>query len=230
MDVYEIKLKIYCLQNIPLSKVQSKISAMIDQSFAISQELLEFHRMNKYKQYVFDRSMCNEKNKIYERGKIYTFRIRTIDPKLARHFSEICPNQQTNELKGLVAEIRILPKKMIQTLYTLTPAILKDENGYWRSHMSLEQYENRLKVNLIKKWNAFQNEKIDEDFQFCTMLEFLNQKPIPVEYKNIKLLGDKIRLQIADNEMAQKLSYIALGVGVSDMNPRGFGFVNYRWL
>ena len=37
-------------------------------------------------------------------------------------------------------------------------------------------------------------------------------------------------MHVADNEMAQKLAYLALGTGVLEMNSRGFGFVNYRWL
>ena len=62
------------------------------------------------------------------------------------------------------------------------------------------------------------------------MLEFLNQGPIVMEYKNVKLLGDKVRLQIADNDSAQKLAYMSLGTGLLEMNSRGAGFVNYRWL
>ena len=133
-------------------------------------------------------------------------------------------------MKGLSAEMRILPHKHIQTLYTLTPVILKDEKGYWQKHMSLQDFEDRLKVNLIKKWNQAQGDKLAEDFQLYSMLEFLNEAPIPMEYKNIKLLGDKIRLQIADNETAQKVAYMALGTGLLEMNARGAGFVNYRWL
>ena len=96
--------------------------------------------------------------------------------------------------------------------------------------MSLSELEERLKVNLIKKWNHFTGEKINEDFQLYTMLEFLNEGPIVMEYKNVKLLGDKVRLQIADNDNAQKLAYMSLGTGLLEMNSRGAGFVNYRWL
>ena len=96
--------------------------------------------------------------------------------------------------------------------------------------MSLKDFEDRLKVNLIKKWKCFTGEAVDEDFQLYTLLEFLNHKPIRVHYKGISLLGDKIRLEIADNEMAQNLSYMALGAGLLENNSRGSGFVNYRWL
>lgn len=54
--------------------------------------------------------------------------------------------------------------------------------------------------------------------------------PVPAVYKNVKLLGDKIRLSVADNEAAQNLAYMSLGTGLGEMNSRGFGFINYRWL
>ena len=72
--------------------------------------------------------------------------------------------------------------------------------------------------------------KIDEDFDLYTMIELKNKKPIAMEYKNIKLLGDKVQIQVADNKRAQDLWYFALGVGLGEMNARGCGFLNYRWL
>lgn len=94
----------------------------------------------------------------------------------------------------------------------------------------MEEYEERMKVNLIKKWNAFENEKMDENFQLYIFMEFLNKVPIMMEYKGIKLWGDKFSLQIADNASAQKLAYMSLGTGILEMNSRGAGFVSYKWL
>ena len=229
-NVYEIRLKIYLLQDIMVNQIQEKAAALVDKGFMSSTDLMKFHEENKYKGYVFGMFYPLEQDKCYKSGKIYTLTIRTVDPILAKYFSERCPNLYTKELKGLTAEIRILPKRMIQMLYTLTPVILKDEKGYWRTHKSLKDFEERLKANLIKKWNVFEGDKLDEDFPLYTSLEFLNQGPIVMEYKGIKLLGDKIRLQIADNKRAQDLAHFDLGVGVCEMNSRGCGFANYRWL
>ena len=188
------------------------------------------HEENTFKNYCFDLLYPIEGDKRYHKGKIYTVTIRTIEEELAQYFSEICVNQYTQDLKALTADIKILPKKFIKTLYSLTPIILKTESGYWKSCMTLHDFEERLKINLIKKWNTYENTKLDENFQFYTLLEFLNDSPIVMEYKNIKLLGDKIRLQIADNAIAQDLAYMSLGTGLCEMNARGAGFVNYRWM
>lgn len=230
MKVYQIRIKLYMLQDISVTKIQTKLAAFIDKGFADNAELLQFHEENKFKNYCFDLPFPIESDKIYRKGKIYTVTIRTIDARLAHYFNEVCVNNFTEEIKGLTSEIKIVPKKIIECLYTLTPVIMKDEKGYWKTHMKLEEFEERLKVNLIKKWNCFEKEKLDEDFQLYTMFEFLNDSPIGIEYKNIKLLGDKLRIQVADNKAAQELAYMALGTGVCEMNSRGCGFVNYRWL
>lgn len=96
--------------------------------------------------------------------------------------------------------------------------------------MSEEEFARRIRINLANKWNSFNNDNIDENFQLYTTMEFLNKVPISIEYKNVKLLGDKIRLSVADNEIAQKMAYMSLGTGLGEMNSRGAGFVNYRWL
>ena len=43
-------------------------------------------------------------------------------------------------------------------------------------------------------------------------------------------LGDKVRLAVLDDEKSQEMAYLSLGVGLGEMNSRGAGFVNYRWL
>jgi CRISPR-associated endoribonuclease Cas6 len=156
--------------------------------------------------------------------------IRTIEKNLAEFFTNKLVNEFDGKIKGLTSEIRILPKKHIEKLYSITPAIMKNEDGYWKNKVKLDEFERRLKENLIKKYNRSMDTKIDENFQLYTTIEFKNKKPISTNYKNIKLLGDKISLNIAENENAQKIAYMSLGTGIFEMNARGYGFVNYRWL
>ena len=103
-------------------------------------------------------------------------------------------------------------------------------HNQYASQISEEEFARRIRINLANKWNLFNNDNIDENFQLYTTMEFLNKVPISIEYKNVKLLGDKIRLSVADNEIAQKMAYMSLGTGLGEMNSRGAGFVNYRWL
>lgn len=49
-------------------------------------------------------------------------------------------------------------------------------------------------------------------------------------YKGITLLGDKFDLKIADNKKAQELAYFLIGTGISEMNSRGAGYCNYKYI
>lgn len=230
IKVYTIKIKIYVLEDIPLEDISGTITAFLDSGLTDSPQFADFHKDNRFKYYSFDNFYPLENDKIYKKDKIYTLNIRTLDSSLAEYFSNHVVNTYTNKLKGLTSQLGMLPYKPVDVIYTLTPAILKCDSGYWRDEMSIEQYEERLKVNLIKKWNFFHGEKIQENFDFFTGIEFLNKCPIASKYKGIKLLGDKLCIHVADNETAQNMAYLALGAGILEMNSRGYGYVNYRWL
>lgn len=230
MEVFQIRIKVCLKKDIPVTNAQTQITYYIDNCFAQDEAMKALHNENKFKYYCYDLLYPQEADKVYRRDKIYTLTMRTVDSRLAAYLAETCENVNTEFMKGLRVENRRIPKKHIDLLYTLTPAVIKDEKGYWKGHMAFEEYEKRLKVNLIKKWNQFEDDKLDEDFELYTGIEILNRGSIAAEYKGIKLLGDKVRIHVADNETAQKLAYMALGTGILEMNSRGFGFLNYRWL
>ena len=230
INVYAIKIKVYVIEDIPLEEVQGTITAFLDNGLIGIPQFAQFHEINGYKYYCNDGLYPIENDKIYKKDHIYTVTVRTLDVNLAKHFSNYVINTYTDKLKGLTSQVKVITKKHIDILYTITPAILKCSSGYWKDEMTIEQYEERLKINLIKKWNEYNGEKIQEDFELFSGIEFLNKCPVASKYKGIKLLGDKIRMHVADNEMAQNLAYMALGTGVLEMNARGFGFVNCRWL
>jgi len=230
MKVWELKLKIYLKKDIAMEESQIKISEILDNCLSKDQELLNFHQNNQYKNYTFASFYPIEDNKIYLAGKIYTVTIRTVEDSLMKHFQKYLGSENTKTLKGIKIEIKLIPKKYIERIYSITSVVAKFENGYWRTNESIERFEKRLKENLIKKYNRFTNNKIDEEFDLFTFMKFDNQKPIATKYKNIKMLGDKITLHVAENNLAQELAYFALGTGLLEMNSRGYGYVNYKWL
>lgn len=230
MNVYEIRLKIYMLKNIYSSDIQSEICSLMDNCLAKDTKWLNFHNENKFKDYCFDSMYPLEIDKIYKCGNIYTLTIRTINKDLANYFNNNLPNEYNQTIKGLTSQVRIIPKKIIEKIYSLTPVILKDDNGYWKNNLLLSEFENILKSNLIKKYNSINNTKIDENFELYTSIEFKNKKPIAIKYKDIKLLGDKISLNISDEKIAQEIAYMALGTGIMCNCSRGAGFMNFRYL
>ena len=230
IKVYEIRLKVYLLKDIPVAKVMGVEAKFIDSAMAKDAKWLEYHEKNCLKNYCWGGLYPIEKDKMYKKDKIYTITIRTADVELAKYFSKELRNHYTADIKGLTLEKRILPSKMISEVYTLSPLVVKTNAGYWRDQISLEEYERLLLENIVKKYNQYMGEKMDEDFQLYTSLTFMNRKPVKVEYKGIHLLGDKLNLKISDDIRAQTLAYFLLGTGLGPMNTRGLGYCNYRWL
>lgn len=230
LKVFEIRIKIYLLKTIPFKELQNTLADFIDSALCQDKNLIAFHEENKYKFYTIGTLWPLERGMAYKKDKIYTLTVRTVDPELARYFSNVLKNHYTQTIKGLTVENRIIPRKMIGEIYMLSPCVIKSKDGYWRSHMSLDEYENRLFANAVKKYKSFTGEQIEEDFPLYTNITFLNRHPIVFPYKNISLLGDKLRMQIADDEKSQELAYFILGTGLGEVNSRGAGFCNFRWI
>ena len=228
--VFELRVKAFLLQDIELNNLQIRLSEFIDKVFQDNEQWLEYHNINTYKSYTFSGLHPIEKSHVYKKENIYTIIVRTTRYELANHFQKELPHMYTGFIKGLTCEVKMLPKKFLEEIYTLTPAIMKNDTGYWRGTLKITDFEKGLQENLIKKYKTRYNVEVDESHQIYTYLEFRNKYPISTNYKNVKLLGDKICLKIADNELAQELAYFALGEGLLSMNARGFGFANYRWL
>jgi len=230
MKVWELALKVYLKKDILMEESQIEICKIIDSCLTKGEVLLNFHSNNQYKNYTFSSFYPIENNKIYLNGRIYTVTIRTVEIRIVNHFQKFLDNEISKTLKALTLEVKTIPKKYIERIYSITSVVAKFENGYWRTNESVDIFEKRLRENLIKKYNDFTKQNINEGFDLFTFMKFDNQKPIATKYKDIKMLGDKITLNVAENNLAQELAYFALGVGLLEMNGRGYGYVNYKWL
>ncbi|MEG2323508.1 MAG: CRISPR-associated endoribonuclease Cas6 [Anaerovoracaceae bacterium] len=229
MNIIAIKTKIYLLEDVSQENALEAIAAFVDKALCEDPKWEKEHKENKYKVYICSGLAPVEKFGVYKKDSLYNFTLRTLDMPLAKYLMDKLANTQTKIMKGIVNEVWPVLKKPIEKLYSLTPVIIKSETGkYWRGNMSLEDYQNRIRINLIKKYNQIVETKIDEDFDLWNLFEFKNQKPIATPYKNIKLLGDKVELRIADNQRAQDLAYMALATGLGEMGSRNFGYVNYH--
>jgi CRISPR-associated endoribonuclease Cas6 len=229
MKVYEFTLKTFLLKNIYKEQALGRIGEMIDKSLSATERFLDFHNTNTFKNYTFNSLFKLEKDHIYKEGNIYSIKIRTVDEMLGDYFKKNLANEYTEHIKGLTLECKILRKKPIEKIYSITPIVIKTDHGYWKENLSLETFERRIRENLIKKYNNYFNTKLNEEFELFHRIEFDNQKPIGTSYKGVNLLGDKLTLYIAENDTAQDLAYFSLGAGIGEMNSRGFGFMNYRF-
>lgn len=229
--VFQIDCKCFMLKSIKLQSTLAEISSFVDAALATEPDMLQFHKAYGYKNYVVSGYKELEEDKCYKEGKLYTFSVRCVDKELCDFLTQKLKDTNTASMKGLVASSKVISKCFIDRIYSITPVIVKiPKVGYWKGNISLEQYEKLLFENAVKKYNQLTGEKINEDFQLYSQIRFLNKKPIGSNFKGIQLLGDKIELCIAENETAQAISHVLLGVGVLQNNSRGFGFLNYKAL
>lgn len=229
VTVYEFRVKAYLLKDIVWSDVLASEAEFLDSVLAKEPVWMEYHEENRYKLYCMSGFYPLEKDGRYKAGNVYTITMRTVVQELAKYFSSTLNHHETERIKGLTVENRIIPRKVIGEIYSLTPVIQKC-SGYWKNEGTVVDFERRLFESAVKKYNQFTGQKIDEDFQLYTNITFLNKKPISNKYKGIHLLGDKINLKIADNAQAQELAYFLLGSGLCEMSGRGYGYCNYRWI
>jgi len=184
--------------------------------------------------------MKNSGNKLYA----YNFdglRYDTGD-KLGMFIANVEFGLRHPELKDKAKEYL---KKLIEKLYTITPILMKTDEGYWQYSMTFEDFEKRLKINCLKKYLYFTQKSDDleidkellkrlgenksDDIDLFTNIKFINKKPITIIYKGRKLVGDKVELQIANNERAQDIAYMLLGTGLLENCTRGCGFLGFKF-
>lgn len=233
MEVYEITVRIYIPKSIKVSEMQGLISHFIDSYLNKNEVFAEFHKEKKLKCYTMDLPYPLEKGMCeYQGDKNYQFRIRTTNAELSSYLLSGIAEHRTEEILGLVRTVKTIPHRHIASVYTLTPVVLVDAKGrgYWRDIMSFEEYEEMLKKSIIHQYEVCTGEEIEQDCSLYDQIELKNKCAIGIPYKGITLLGDKLSMQVSDNETAQKVMYYLLGSGMGSKGSRGFGFLGYRFL
>lgn len=222
MQYYNIKVAVLLKNDTQTFENYEKISKLISASMLKDQTLKQLHEENRYKNYVFCNLYQIEKDGIYKAGNIYTFQIRTIDFKLGLKIKQVLNNFQNEEFKVIVSDLETSTQRKINTLATLTPAIITSDKGDYLINNDMQLVKERILANAQKKYNQLYNEKIDMDF--IKSIKQTNNKPIKIPYKNINILGYKFEIEVKDDPISQNLAYLILSVGLLEKNAEGFGF------
>ena len=230
VTVLEMDIKVYLSENINSNESNEYICELIDSVLAKEEKYLKMHNDIGFKKYCFNNFYPMEKDYIYKEGNIYTFKLRSVDKDLVKYIEDNMKNSYTKSVKVLSITSRVIPKKHIDKVFSITPTVIKFESGYWRGSNSIEDIENRIVKNLKKKYKQYCGVELSDNIEVFNFIKLKNKRPIPTKYKNICLLGDKFEFKVSNNPIAQELLYLALGTGLGEMNARGFGFTNYLWI
>lgn len=227
-QIYQIDVKVYLLKTVTYHDMQQQITQFIDQVMAKKEELLTLHNTNCFKYYCFSGFKTIQREGIYQEGTLNSFSVRCLDKELAEYLAYELANHTSLTMKGLTCQSKIVKTGLIQKLYLITPAVLKFEDGYWRKNHSLEEFQERIISNTLRKYKEYTQEELEQPVKLFTNFRLLNKIPIKTRYKNIHLLGDKFELIIAEDEVSQKLAQFLLGAAIGELNARGYGFLNYK--
>ncbi|MFP3726566.1 CRISPR-associated endoribonuclease Cas6 [Priestia filamentosa] len=229
MEIYELSVTCQLFKTHHFSENNELIGKFINFSLAKNKELKEFHKANIYKHYVYQSLYPTEEDGFYKKGRVYIFRLRTLHEPLALKLSKQL--KQKNDVFNVLSIERkkILGKrKHISELVTITPLILTIEEEPWSIKEGLFNLQKHLQNNAELKYHYFTNEN-RKFAPFIKQIELLNRKRIGVKYKGITLLGNKVRIQVNEDEESQLLARTVIGAGLGQKNSAlGAGYVTYK--
>ncbi|MDR0408738.1 MAG: CRISPR-associated endoribonuclease Cas6 [Campylobacteraceae bacterium] len=193
----------------------------------------KIHESKNYKYYTFGSFYPIEKNKVYEKGKIYQFTMRTLNETLANALRGSLKNN-TNNRHFTIVEVayREISQFFVNELYSVSPVIVSVDNGrFWTIKESgdVEQLKELLHNNAEKKYKNFFNEKVNVYQNFIQLIEIKNRTPqnivITKDDKKVRFFGNKLRIIPNEDEVSQKLAFVAFSCGIGEKNSYGGGFV-----
>jgi len=228
MKYYELLTTVFSKKDIDYQEINWRIGELINQSMYFSEELKKFHKENKIKYYVFSGLSPIEKDKVYKRGRVYFFRLKSLNKSFIEEIKNNY-NKINNDFFHIVSsEINVYQQQFITSLYTLNASIstLDGNKGYWKKEDGLELIKERIKNNLLKKYENYFEEELDLKDEFIEYIEVINKKPIVYKYKDFKVLGNKFIIKVGTSVESQKLAKLANAVGILEKNSSlGGGYV-----
>ena len=229
ISICEVTLKVLFKKDISAKESLYRFSRLLNFSFSRKEELCQMHQAREFKKYCFDNPYPLEPTKIYKENNIYSIRIRTIDDKLFNYFWTEMPGFENDDFRIVAAYGDIVPQRPLESIRSITPAIIKTESGYWENTQGVDFFLNALNGNMLRKYEFFTGEKIERNKVFFFDAN-LQEKPCTILYKKALLFGNKLELLIKEDQLSQNIAHLALGVGICENNTAGTGFMEYQWV
>ncbi|DAB27405.1 MAG: CRISPR-associated endoribonuclease Cas6 [Sulfurimonas sp. RIFOXYD12_FULL_33_39] len=234
MKYFELTCKAYLKKDVGFSRSFEMLSKYISYSMAKG-GLEESHKDKGFKYYVFSGFRPNEqdlKTKKYQNRNIYEFTIRSLNEKLIDTLLHaLRENINSSDMLVLQTTKKTSKQFFISELYSATPVIVSLESKkYWTMKESgdIMQLQKQLHDNLAKKYKSFFGEEIESVQNFIQLLEIKNRVPqninITKDDKQITFFGNKFRIVPNEDEVSQKLAFVALACGLGEKNSYGGGF------
>jgi CRISPR-associated endoribonuclease Cas6 len=222
---FELRTTVYLKEDIEVKEIGNTLAKHINYCMAKSEILREIHGGKLPKLYCFDYLYPFESDRIYKQNHVYVFRMRTPKEDIAREMRKVLSFYETKAIKPLGCDLRRKTFKGVEELYTLTPAITTVEHKNWIVGDDFDLLWERIDNNLGKKYQLVFDEELEIQGSAIELLEVKNKKPIVMNYKDGKVLGNKFSMSFKGDEPSQKLAYIAITCGILEKcSSVGAGF------
>jgi len=238
MNYFELTCTAYIKSDIGFKESFEILSKYISFSMAQSEELEKLHKQKGYKYYSFDNFYPIEKEKVYKKGNTYQFKLRSPDESFIDKLSQTL-RENINNPSFTTVEVskRTVKEFFISELYSVTPVIVTVENGlFWTMEKDgdILKLQKQLHDNLEKKYFDFYGKKLSSEQNFIQLLEVKNRQPqniwLTKNSKSFRFFGNKFRIVPNEDEVSQKLAFLALSCGLGEKNSFGGGFCIARGL
>jgi len=233
MKYLELTCTAYVKNNIDFKDTFEILSKYISFSMAQDASLKAWHeKQGGYKHYSFGSFFPIEKEKVYKQGENYTFKLRSPDEAFIKTLAQKL-HENINNPHMLVVDTQIKRVKQffVTELYSLTPVIVSVANGkYWtmKQDGDIEKLQKQLHDNIEKKYKDFYGEALKSKQNFIQLLVVKNQHPQNIwmskNSKSFRFFGNKFRIVPHEDEVSQKLAFLALSCGLGEKNAFGGGF------
>ena len=232
MKYFELTCTAYIKKDILFRDSFEKLSKYISFSMAQTNEFKELHNSDGFKFYTFNNFYPIEKSKIYKQGNSYTFSIRSFNENLIDQLiTSLRENINNPNFLVIQSQKKAIKEFFISELYSITPVIVSVENGFfWTMEKDgdiIKLYK-QLHSNLDRKYISLYNKKPQVKDNFIQLLEIKNRVPQTIQNhrngKSFRFFGNKFKIVPREDEVSQKLAFLALGCGLGEKNSFGGGF------
>lgn len=236
MKYYKLRVKLELNNDMHFSDVSSKIGVSLQKAMYNQEKLKRIHDERRYK-YIYSPLIPFVMKEKYLKREKYNIDITSFDEDLIVKFNYALTNFKNNFITVLGTKLseHNFDNLVITEIETITPIIITIDNEPWMLESdSINLLIQKVYDNVEKKYLEFFDNDIvpKSDFNKYNLFQkitILNKKPIARKYKNIKLIGNKIRINISANLIAQKLARTAIVMGLGEKNSAlGSGFVKYK--
>ena len=231
MDYIEINLNIRLKQDIKYYNLPESLSRVINNFFKYNDKLMKFHKINKVKLYSYSLLEPIEKDKLYKKGKLYSFKIRFLSREILNDFYKSLIEMENTILSVVSRNFEVKTEtKKISYIESLTPAIISVPYSKPLCYIDrracnkgvLEKY---LTSNAFRKYNVFK--KVNRlTCDFIEDIEVINNKSIIFSYKGGVMIGNKFRIKIKEDDLSQELARMLISTGIGEKNTLSYGFCN----